>query len=480
MDSWFQMIAAFALVLGSMVVIHEFGHFIVAKLFGIRVEIFSVGFGKRLWGFKRGDTDYRLSLIPLGGYVKMAGENLDEQITGAPDEFMSKPKWQRFCVAIAGPAMNIVTAIAIPAAIVMIHYQMPAYVEQPAVVNAVALGSAAEQAGLKRGDLILSVDGKDDPTWQDVEDRVMINPDQDIPVTIKRDGAVKTLTMRVASRTIEQEKIGEAGFEPYLGPDTKLVTSTVVPGSPAEEAGLKVGDEILAVNGTPVRINANPATTATDEKAFYGQFDVVRSIQSSNGQPVTLTVKRGDETLEIKATPKIEEDGRSRIGFMPQAKDIDAVVARLSLPAAIKHSVKWNYRIVRLTAMAIGQIFAGQRSARDTVTGPVGIFKLSGQAAEQGVRPVFELMAFLSLNLGIFNLLPIPVLDGGLIFMLLLEALLGIFGLPLTLRVKERMIQVGFVMLMLLMGFVIFNDISKLLPSRSAPQQVEQQSGADK
>jgi len=461
-----------------MVVIHGFGHFIVAKLFGIRVEIFSVGFGKRLWGFKRGDTDYRLSLIPLGGYVKMAGENLDEQITGAPDEFMSKPKWQRFCVAVAGPAMNIVMAIAIPAAIAMIHYQLPAYVKQPAIVNAVALGSAAEQAGLKRGDMIVSIDGVENPTWQNVEDRVLINPDQDIPVTIKRDGKIETLTMRVASRTIEQEKIGDAGLEPYLGPDTKLITSTVVPGSPAEEAGLKVGDEILAVNGTPVRISESPANTATDEKAFYGQFDVIRSIQSSNGQPVTLTVKRGAETIEIKATPKIEEDGRSRIGFLPQARDIDAVIGRLSLPAAIKHSFEWNLRIVRLTAMAIGQIFSGQRSPRDTLTGPIGIFKLSGQAAEQGVGSVLEMTAFLSLNLGIFNLLPIPVLDGGLIFMLLLEALLGIFGMTLTLRVKERMIQVGFVMLMLLMGFVIFNDISKLLPSRSAPQQVEQQQPA--
>src|SRR5262250_3225767 len=133
-----------------MVVIHEFGHFIVAKSFGIRVDVFSVGFGKRLWGIKKGDTDYRISLIPLGGYVKMAGENLDEQVTGAPDEFMSKPKWQRFCIAAAGPAMNILTAIAIPAAMAMVNYEIPAYANGPAVIGAVAPGSAAEQAGLQR------------------------------------------------------------------------------------------------------------------------------------------------------------------------------------------------------------------------------------------------------------------------------------------------------------------------------------------
>lgn len=472
------MIGVFALVLGSMVVIHEFGHFIVAKLFGVRVEIFSVGMGKRLWGFKRGDTDYRLSLLPIGGYVKMAGENLDEQLTGAPDEFMSKPKWQRFCVAIAGPVMNIITAIAIPATMAMISHQLPAYVNQPAVINVVAIGSAAEQAGLQRGDLIVSIDGLEDPNWQEVEDRVLINPDQDIPVVVKRHGEIKNLTLRVASRQIEQEKIGDAGFQPFLGPDTKMIASSVNSGSPAEVAGLKAGDQITAINGMPVKLNENPATDASNEKAFYSMGDVIRSIQNSNGQPLALTVKRGDETLDLKATPNVEADGKSRIGFAPQVKDIDAAVTQLSLPAAIKYSVEWNLRIVRLTAMAIGQIFSGQRSAGDTVTGPIGIFKLSGQAAEQGVRPVLELTAFLSLNLGVFNLLPIPVLDGGLIFMLALEALLGLFGMTLTLRVKERMIQVGFVMLMLLMGFVIFNDISKLLPSRSAPQQVEQQQPA--
>jgi regulator of sigma E protease len=461
-----------------MVVIHEFGHFIVAKLFGVRVEIFSVGMGKRLWGFKRGDTDYRLSLLPIGGYVKMAGENLDEQITGAPDEFMSKPKWQRFCVAIAGPVMNIITAIAIPAAIVMINHQTPAYVKQPAVINVVSSGSAAEQAGLQRGDLIVSIDGIEDPNWQDVEDRVLINPDQDIPVVVKRQGEIKTLNLRVAARQIEQEKIGDAGFEPFLGPNTKMIASTVNPNSPAEEAGLKAGDEIKSINGTPVKLNENPATADINEKAFYSLSDAIRSIQNSNGQPVALTVSRSGETLDIKATPNVEPDGKSRIGFAPGVKDIDASNSRLSLPAAIKYSVEWNLRIVRLTAMAIGQIFSGQRKAGDTVTGPIGIFKLSGQAAEQGARSVLELTAFLSLNLGVFNLLPIPVLDGGLIFMLALEALLGLFGMTLTLRVKERMMQVGFVMLMLLMGFVIFNDISKLLPSRSAPQQVEQQQPA--
>jgi regulator of sigma E protease len=474
LGSFLQMAVVFVLVLGAMIVIHEFGHFIVAKLFGIRVEVFSVGFGKRLWGIKKGDTDYRISLVPLGGYVKMAGENLDEKVTGAPDEFMSKPKWQRFLVAVAGPVMNILTALAIPAAMVMIHYQTAAYYSQQPVVNAVAPESAAERAGLERGDVILKIDGNDNPTWRDVEDIIAINPDQDIPLVIKRGDEVKQLTMRVSSRMIEQEKIGDAGLEPYMGPNTKLVVRLVNMGSPADEAGLKVGDQILAVGGVPVRIGEPPQPARGGSKAIYSQADLIRAIRASGGQPITMTVKRADQTLDIKATPKME-DGQYKIGFTPWWDDVDAQTARLGPIAAIKHSFELNMRILRLTKTAIAQIFVGQRSARDTLTGPVGIFVLSGQAAEQGPGAVFQLMQVLSLNLGIFNLLPIPVLDGGLIFMLGLEAVLGLFGLPLTLRIKEKMMQVGFVILMLLMGFVIFNDISKRIPGRGASQQTEQQ-----
>jgi len=199
-------IIPFVLVLGAMIVIHEFGHFIVAKFFGIRVDVFSVGFGKRLWGFRKGDTDYRISLIPLGGYVKMAGENLDEQRTGAPYEFMSKPKWQRFCVAIAGPAMTILTALAIPTAIAMIHHEVPAYRDKPALIKGVEPNSPAERAGLQPGDLIVVADGSQNPKWQEVEDLVGVSPDQDLAITFRRDGETKQLMLHVAARPFEQEK----------------------------------------------------------------------------------------------------------------------------------------------------------------------------------------------------------------------------------------------------------------------------------
>jgi regulator of sigma E protease len=451
-----NIIIPFVIVLGVMIVIHEFGHFIVAKFFGIRVDVFSVGFGKRLWGVKKGDTDYRVSLIPLGGYVKMAGENLDEQRTGAPYEFMSKPKWQRLCVAVAGPAMNILTALSIPAAMAMIHHEVPAYVDKPAVVQGVERDSPAEASGLQPGDLIQRIDGIDNPTWQDALDYIAVNPDQDAPLTVKRDSVTRQVTMHLIARPLDQEKIGYSGLRPA---EERITVASVAPGSPAAEAGLKPGDNIVSVNGVPI------------EQSGFGSQEVIRQIRSSADRPLTLAINRGDATVDVTATPRMDQ-GELRLGFT-QGITVEMVNQRLSLPGAVKESIAENIRIIQLTKTALAQVFVGRRSARDTFTGPVGIAQIVGQAAQEGWEQVFRLTAILSLNLGVFNLLPIPVLDGGLIFMLALEAVLGVFGLPLSLRIKERMMQVGLVMLMLLMGFVIFNDISKRFPGRSAspPQQ---------
>jgi regulator of sigma E protease len=444
----------FVLVLGAMIVIHEFGHFIVAKFFGVRVDVFSVGFGKRLWGVKKGDTDYRLSLIPLGGYVKMAGENLDEQRTGEPYEFMSKPKWQRLCIAVAGPTMNILTALAIPAVMAMVHHEVPAYLDKPALVKAVEPNSPAEKAGVQAGDLIVKIDGSSDPRWRDLEDTIAVNPDQQIPLTVKRDGRTEQLTLRVGSRMFDQDKIGYSGLKAN---DERIIVKDVAPGEPADLAGLKSGDNIVAVNGTRV------------EQSEYGQIEVISAIRKSVDKPLTLTVRRDDSTLDIQATPRMN-DGELRLGFTQMITGREMVDQRLSLLAAIRYSVEENIRIIQLTKTALAQVFVGKRSARDTLTGPVGIAQIVGQAAQEGSLRVIQLTALLSLNLGIFNLLPIPVLDGGLIFMLLLESFLGLFGLPLSMRIKERMMQVGLVMLMLLMGFVIYNDISKRWMGSSAPQ----------
>jgi regulator of sigma E protease len=341
----------------------------------------------------------------------------------------------------------------------MMHHEVPAYLDKPALVRAVEPNSPAEKAGLQPGDLIVKADGRTDPKWRDLEDTIAVNPDQALPLTVKRDGETTQITLHVGSRPFDQEKIGYAGLR---AEDLRLTVREVRPGMPAAEAGLKPGDNIIAVNGARVDQNR------------YGADEIIRVIRSSADRPLTLTVKRDDASLDITATPRIDQ-GELLLGFVQVIVGGETVNQRLSLLAAIRYSLDENIRIVQLTRTALGQVFVGKRSARDTLTGPVGIAQIVGQAAEEGPGQVIRLTGLLSLNLGIFNLLPIPVLDGGLIFMILLEALLGFFGLPLSLRIKERMMQVGLVMLMLLMGFVIFNDISKRW-LRSSPPQVEQPS----
>jgi regulator of sigma E protease len=441
-----------------MIVLHELGHFIVAKLFGIRVETFSVGFGKRLWGVRKGDTDYRISLIPLGGYVKMAGENLDEQITGAPDEFMSKPKWQRLCVAFAGPVMNILTALVVTAGIAMVHHDVPSYMDKPALVAGVAAGSAAEKAGIKAGDLIVKIEGQDNPTYGDVFYRVMFNPDMVLPITVKRGDELLQLELRPATRNVEDDTVGIADIKPVMGPNAKLYVLQVNSPSAAEQAGMKDGDQIVAING---------ALLEQDES---GRETLIKGIEGSGGNPVALTVIRSGQKIDLTATPELK-DGKYRLGFY---NEVGEGTRKLSLLPALKFSYQQNLRVLWLTKVALTQVATRKRSAGNTVAGPIRILKYSRDAAKQGPLSVFSLISLLSLNLGIFNLLPIPVLDGGLIFMLLLETVLGLVGLTLTRPMKERMLQVGFVLLMALVVFVVINDIRKVVPSRGDPQQVEQ------
>jgi regulator of sigma E protease len=341
--------------------------------------------------------------------------------------------------------MNILTALAIPAAMAMVHHEVPAYLDKPALVKAVEPNSPAEKAGLQPGDLIVQADGRTDPSWRDLEDTIAVNPDQEVALSVKRDNETRPVSLRVGSRSFDQEKIGYSGLKAN---DERITVQKVTPGEPADTAGLKPGDNIIAVNNTRV------------EQSEFGGGEIINAIRKSVDTPLTLTVRRGDETLDIQATPRMNE-GSLKLGFTQTIVGREMVNRRLSLGAALRYSVDENIRIIQLTKTALAQVFVGKRSARDTLTGPVGIAQIVGQAAQEGSGQVLRLTALLSLNLGIFNLLPIPVLDGGLIFMLLLESLLGFFGLPLSLRIKERMMQVGLVMLMLLMGFVIFNDISK-------------------
>jgi regulator of sigma E protease len=444
--TWITGILAFIFILGAAVVLHEFGHFIVAKLFKIRVETFSFGFGPRLFGKRWGHTDYRVSAIPLGGYVKLGGDESNAPLEGEgasdipPQErFDLRPRWQRILVALAGPVMNVLTALAIPLAGALM-YGVPA---TPApVVSSMTRGGASEAAGLQRGDRIVSFNGIEHPKWDTIRGDALLSPGQPIPVVVERNGQRIQLQITPVPRTEDGETAGLLDFLPDYG-DVPVVVREVTPDSPASEAGLQVVDQIVAINGQPVR----------------SAEQVTQFIAEHKAQPITLTLKRDGRQMDITATARTLADGKERLGFGP-AEDIPLIP--VGFTGATKYAVQSNIEILRLTGKALGQFFTGQRSARNTLSGPVGIYKAASTSVERyGWGGLFTTLAFLSLNLGIFNLLPIPVLDGGAIFLLLIEGVLATIGMKLSMRVRDRIQQVGFVMVLLLMVFVITNDFLK-------------------
>jgi regulator of sigma E protease len=433
-------IVSVVLVLGIMIVVHEFGHFAAAKLLGVRVETFSVGFGKRLFGFTRGGTDYRVSALPFGGYVKMAGENPMEERTGDPGEFMSHSRWQRFLIAIAGPAMNILLAIGLLTLVYKVHYERPAFWDKPAEIGWVFEGSPAEKAGFQPGDKIIRIGSLDNPTWEDVAPKILLSPGHPVNVTIQRGDQV--LSKTITPETTGEDQAGEAGWQAVGRNDVAWLEA----GMPAEKAGIKVGDEIVSVNGVPVR---SPSS-------------IVGLLQESNGKPVNLIVSRDGRSLNIPVTPVQEEQNghkRYKIGVL---NEFQMKVDKLPLGLAFSKSLDENKRNSMLILELVKKMIERKVSMK-TMSGPIGIARISGRAARQpGWMPLLMVMAIISLNLGIFNLFPIPILDGGLILLLFIE---GAMRRDISQTVKERIYQAAFVCLILFAGVVIFNDVMKLLPS---------------
>lgn len=434
-------IVAVAVVLGFMILIHEFGHYAAAKFFKVRVEVFSIGFGKRLFGFRRGETDYRISAIPLGGYVKMSGENPMDERTGDPGEFLSHSRGQRFIVAVAGPAMNIMLAVALLTGVYMVRYERPIFADKPAVIGWVLPDSPAAKAGIKEGDRIIGIDGIENPTWEQVEPRVALSPNQPLRVTVLRNGNALETTVTPEATGIEQ--YGTLGCVP----DQPNVITDLEPGMPAEKSGLKVGDVITAVNGQPVKAIAQ----------------MISLLQQSKDKPVELTVQRGAETLPFKMTPVARQlegtqESRYRVGIHSDP----TVSGRLSFPLALSKSLEDNKRSSFLILELVQKMLQRKVSPR-MVEGPIGIGGAVGRAVrEEGWIPLLGITAAISLNLGIFNLLPIPILDGGVILLLFIESLMQ---KDISLRIKERIYQAAFVFLVLFAVMVIYNDIVKRLGS---------------
>jgi len=441
MSDFLIAVAAVAVVLGFMILIHEFGHYAVAKLLRVRVEVFSIGFGKRLLGFRKGDTDYRISAIPLGGYVKMSGENPMDERTGDPAEFMSHPRWHRFLIAIAGPSMNILLAVFLLTAVYMVHYEYAVFLDKPAVIQGIKHDSPAAKAGLQPGDRIVKVDGIENPTWEQLQPRVLLSPNQPLIITIQRGDQIFQKTL--VPRAVTSSEVGSAGWFP----EDPVIVGQLEPGTPAARAGLKEDDKIVALDGQPlVSIEA-----------------MIDRLQQSKDKPVDLKVIRGNQSLDFHLTPvlgKTEDpkEQRYRLGFVAKS---ETKVTKLPFPEALSLSLQENKKYSLLILELAKKIVQRKVSLR-AVSGPIGIAQDAGWAAQQkGWIPLLQLTAGISLNLGIFNLLPIPILDGGVILFLFIE---GLMRRDVSLRIKERVYQAAFVFLVLFAVMVIYNDLMKTLP----------------
>jgi len=424
----------FLVVLGIIVLVHELGHYIAARLMKIRVEVFSFGFGKRLFGKKVGDTDFRVSLVPVGGYVRMAGE--EEVDAGHPssDQFMAKNRAQKIFTLVMGPLMNLVLALVLIVGVNMGGVEIDSYKLEKPVIGYVVKGSPADKAGLQPGDTLLAIRGRKTPDWKEVEITIGTNPKENLAVDFLRAGAPQTTVLKVA--TSSRYEIGYAGFYWQL----PAVIDNVVKNYPAWKAGLQAGDRITAVNGRPV--------------ATY--FELADLIHASPGKALQLTYQRDGRALSALLTP-VAENGVGVIGFNVR---IASTKTRYGLAAAIENSVQEAGRLMFLTFDAFKKIIQRKISVK-SFSGPMEIARVSQQALASGFSNFFMLIAFISLQLGIVNLFPIPGLDGGHLLIFAIEA---IIRRDLNQKLKNVLIYAGFAFLISLMVFIVLNDIAKTLP----------------
>jgi regulator of sigma E protease len=448
MQHFFHTALLFALVLGIMVLIHELGHFAVAKWCRVRVETFSIGFGPRLFGMRFGDTDYRLSLLPLGGYVKMAGDVPGEAPSGDPAEFNAHPRWQRMLIALAGPVANFILSFFLLFAVGLYHHEVDEYLDGPAVVDYVPVNSPAAKIGLVTGDTITAFNTQHAPRWGDIFNECALNDGRDVPLTFMHNGTAHNGTLRCSLDTRKDGPFAAAlasmGIIPRLQPDP-LGVYAVADNTPAQRAGLKAGDKILRVDDFAPH-SADPG--------------LVSYLRDHNGAPVTITVLRGTETIAMTATPEKLPSANGELGYKLGFSNRPAPtrVEKLSPPAAARQSLEDNADDSKLILRVLKGMFTRHVSVKN-LSGPVGIAQQIDLAEQSGHWTLLRLMSSISLNLGIFNLLPIPILDGGMILFLLIEAAMR---RDLNQQIKERVYQAAFVCLILFAAFVFYNDIARM------------------
>jgi regulator of sigma E protease len=425
-------------LIGVMIMIHELGHYWAARFFNVRVDAFSFGFGPRLWGFRRGETDFRLSAIPFGGYVRMAGEQPGDPASDDPRSFLNKPRWQRLIIVFAGPFMNIVLAVVILTGLYMVKFPKLPESAHPGQIGVVLADSAAAKAGIREGDRIISFDGVMNPSWEDILMNEIASANREIPVILLRDG--KEIRTHVTPKLDERNGIGTIGW----AEQAEVVLSGVEPGMDAEKQGLRSGDQLVSVNGIPIR----------------SAYRLREIIKASQGKPVDIIYNRDGVEHTASVTPRLRkgEDGTEAwfigVGLAPRVTYV-----ALNFPEALKESLDRNIKSAGLIYQMIKGIVERRMSAK-SLEGPIRIAQISGDAAREGPAAFLDLMSVVSLNLAVLNLLPIPILDGGVILLLLIET---VFRRDLSLQVKENVMKFGFVFLMMLVAFVLYNDITKVL-----------------
>jgi regulator of sigma E protease len=425
-------------LIGIMILVHEAGHYWAARFFDVRIDVFSFGFGPRLFGFKRGETDFRFSLILFGGYVKMAGEQPTDDNVDDPRAFLAKPRWQRLVIAVAGPAMNVVLAVALLTGVYMVRFPKTPPAAQEGFVGSVAANTAAAQAGIREGDRIVTIDDLHRPSWEDITIKEVSNAGHPLAVRIERDG--REFWTTVTPRLDEHSGLGVAGWLPQ----GEVEIADLSEGMPAQKADLHRGDVLLRANGLPLR----------------SPDGLARIVKAADGKPVTIDYRRDGRDSSVTVQPIFSKEGgpgRWMIGVYPNFR---VVITQLSLPQALGESARQNVKNATLIFQFLKGI-AERRMSPRSISGPIGIAHYAREAAHEGLLAFLSLMAMVSLNLAVINLLPIPILDGGVIMLLVVEMILR---RDLSLQFKETLFKVGFVFLMVVMAFVIYNDIAKSLP----------------
>jgi regulator of sigma E protease len=435
------------LVLGVVILVHEWGHFIVARLFGVRVEVFSIGFGPRFFGVKPGDTDWRLSAIPLGGYIRMAGQDItdidsgDQKPTGAPDELLSKKRWQRALISFAGPAVNLI----FPLLLLGVYYlavglPSDSFLSKPVLVAGLSPAQQSNPAGLRVGDKILSINGTKNPTWEQAQTIAMqAAPGSPLRLELSNNGVTRAIELPANSDPFART-FGYAPIPAAIG--------EVALGTPADRAGLHAGDVVRAVDSRKIQ--------------YWDQF--VDLVRNSDGKTLQLDVDRKGQQLTLSVTPKQGVTGGAekyyQIGIQ---REFSLSYERVGPIEAFKAAGVQTASLVTQTVDVVGKLLSGRVSLKQ-LQSVVGISRSAGEAVSQGVFAIISFMALISVNLGILNLLPIPILDGGSILLLSLE---GIRRRDFSLAFKERFIQAGLVFLLVLIAYVMYNDVVRMLPLHS-------------